>query len=77
MEFTSQDELKSHLMATNEEFRALAEEHSTLKRRVQELESQARLSDEETLEEQQLKKRKLHLKDQMTEILGRHQVQHA
>ncbi len=40
MENHTQDaELKAHLLATNEQFRALAEQHARLKNQIQEIES--------------------------------------
>jgi uncharacterized protein YdcH (DUF465 family) len=72
---TSQDELKAHLMATNEEFRALATEHCQYHKELEKLEAKAYLTDEEQAEEHRLKKVKLRLKDQMIEILGRYKTQ--
>ena len=72
-----QEELKAHLMATDEPFRALAEEHALLKRRVAQIEANPHPSDEEVLEEARLKKRKLHLKDEMLEIMHQHREVHA
>ena len=74
MEIT-QEELKAHLMQTNEEFRLLAMRHAELKKRVMELEEKAHPSLEEQLEEASLKKQKLQLKDQMADILSRHRMQ--
>ena len=73
MEIT-QEELKAHLMQSDEEFRNLAEQHATHKKRVEELEAKSHPSDEEIEEEHRLKKLKLHLKDQMAEIMSRHMV---
>jgi uncharacterized protein YdcH (DUF465 family) len=76
MENHTQDaELKAHLLATNEQFRALAEQHARLKHQIQEIESNGLLSSEAELEEQRLKKLKLRMKDQMNEILE--QYKHA
>ncbi|MBV8069709.1 MAG: DUF465 domain-containing protein [Acidobacteriaceae bacterium] len=73
MENRTQDaELKAHLLATNEQFRALAEQHAQLKSKIQAIESHGLLSSEDELEEQRLKKLKLRLKDQMNAILEQH-----
>jgi hypothetical protein len=77
MEITAQDELKAHLMATDEQFRQLAQQHSDYDHKLQELEAKHALTDDEQLEEVRLKKLKLHLKDQMAEMLNRYKAQHA
>jgi uncharacterized protein len=77
MENIAQDELKAHLMATDEHFRALAHQHSDYDHKLQELETKHTLSEDEQMEEVRLKKLKLHLKDQMAEIVSRHKAQHA
>ena len=63
------EEAQERLMATSEEFRRLAAEHSSYERRIEELSSRRYLSEEEQLEEARLKKMKLHLKDQMEHIV--------
>ena len=70
-----QEELKAHLMATNEEFRALAAKHAEFKRQVDAIESKARLTPEDEMEENRLKKLKLRVKDQMNEIMARYKAQ--
>lgn len=77
MEKTTEEELRTHLMDTNEEFRRLAEQHSDYDRQLVALESRARLTEQEQLEEVRLKKLKLRAKDQMREILARHKAQQA
>jgi uncharacterized protein YdcH (DUF465 family) len=72
-----QEELKAHLMATDEHFRQLAEEHARLKKRVAELEANPHPSEEEMNEEARLKKRKLALKDQMVEMMHQYRETHA
>ncbi len=73
----SLEELKAHLMKTDEEYRRLATEHAQYKKRVEDLESRPYLSEDEKLEEVRLKKLKLRLKDQMTDILNRYRAQPA
>lgn len=72
-----QDELKAHLMATDETFRRLVQEHADYKKKIEAIEAKARLTDEDEIEEHRLKKIKLHLKDQMTEIMARYRTQHV
>lgn len=70
-------DLKNLLLETNDEYRRLASQHHELDERLVQLESKHYLSDEEQLEEVTLKKRKLHLKDQMEEILRGFREGHA
>jgi uncharacterized protein YdcH (DUF465 family) len=69
MDRPTDEELKSHLIQTNEEFRRLSIEHSDYDHRLTDLENRYHLTDEEQLEEVRLKKLKLHHKDRMTEIM--------
>ncbi len=71
----NQDELKAHLMATNEEFRSLAETHAAYHRQLEAIEAKPHMTLEDEVEEQRLKKQKLRLKDQMNEILARYRTQ--
>jgi len=59
------------------EFRQWAEEHHTCEARLHELTTKPDISTEEELEEKTLKKRKLHLKDQMAERIRSYESQHA
>lgn len=72
-----QDELKAHLMATDETFRHLADQHAEFKKQIEAIEAKAHLTYEDEVEEHRLKKLKLHLKDQMTEIMARYKTQHV
>jgi uncharacterized protein YdcH (DUF465 family) len=73
----TQDDLKAHLMATDEHFREIAGRHSEYDHRLQELEAKHALSDDEQLEEVRLKKLKLRLKDEMAEIMSRYKAQNV
>ena len=73
MEMTNTDGLKEHLIMTDPEFRELAREHGRYEARLSELSALAYPSDEEQMEEITLKKKKLAVKDQMHEIMLRHQ----
>ncbi len=69
---TPDEELKAHLLETNEQFKQLAEQHAHLKHEVEEIESKPHVTPADELEEQRLKKLKLHVKDQMNEIIARY-----
>ena len=73
METTNTDSLKEELIMTDPEFRELAREHGRYEARLSELSALPYPSDEEQLEEITLKKKKLAVKDQMHEIMLRHQ----
>jgi len=77
MENTAQEELKAHLMETDEEFRRLCEEHSEYDEKLEALEAKHALTEQDQMEEVRLKKLKLHLKDQMMEIMNRSKHAHA
>jgi uncharacterized protein YdcH (DUF465 family) len=70
MNAQSQD-LKELLLQTDEEYSRLAVRHHELEDRLNELSSRPYLSEPEQVEEVNLKKRKLQLKDQMEDILRR------
>lgn len=75
MERNAQEELKAHLMQTNEEYRRLAAEHSDFARKLDALEALPHLTEDEQIEEHRLKKLKLHLKDQMEAIVKQYRSQ--
>jgi len=77
MDRTSQEEIKAHLMQTSEPFRDLQSRHLEYKRQVEALEAKHALTPEEELEEHRLKKLKLHLKDEMEQMVNEYQLQHA
>ncbi len=59
------------------EFRQWAEEHQHCEARLSELVSKGEISMAEEVEEKTLKKRKLRLKDQMTERIRLYETSHA
>jgi uncharacterized protein YdcH (DUF465 family) len=63
------EELKAHLLATNSEFRTLVEQHAHLKQEIQTIESKPHVTGEDEIEEHRLKKLKLHVKDQINQLL--------
>jgi len=69
---------KDHLLASHDEFRRLATEHTQYAQRLDSLTQKRYLTEDEKLEEVRLKKLKLRLKDQMESIECdfRQQVQH-
>jgi uncharacterized protein len=73
----TQEELKAHLMATDEEFRRLAEQHAQFHKQLEALEAKPHLTPEEEMEEHRLKKIKLRIKDQMNAILSRQRPQNV
>ena len=64
-------QLRDLLLQSDQEFRELAMKHHELDDRLHELSSRTYLSESEQIEEIQLKKRKLQLKDRMEGILQR------
>lgn len=69
MENQPQEDVKAHLLATDDQFRSLAEQHAQIKKQIEEIESRPHVTGAEELEEQRLKKLKLYLKDQMSRML--------
>jgi uncharacterized protein YdcH (DUF465 family) len=69
---TDFEELKRTLLQTDEEFRQLVTQHHDLDEKIHDLTNRHYLSEPEQVEEVTLKKRKLHLKDQMEMILRRY-----
>ncbi len=73
------EELKQRLLQSDDQFRQLATQHHDLDEKIHNLATRPYLSQPEQLEEVTLKKKKLHLKDQMENILRhhRHEPTHA
>ena len=64
-------DLKELLLQTDEEYHQLAAKHHELEDRLDQLTAKHYLSEPEQLEETNLKKRKLQLKDRMEDIVRR------
>jgi uncharacterized protein YdcH (DUF465 family) len=62
------DPVREQLLASHEEFRRLAQEHSQYSQRLTSLIEKRYLTEDEKLEEVRIKKLKLRLKDQMQMI---------
>lgn len=73
----NQEDLKTHLMATSDDFRALVERHAQLKQQLEVIEAKPHLTMEDEHQEHQIKKEKLHLKDQMNSILAHYKTQNV
>lgn len=61
-------QVREQLLASNDEFRRLASEHSQYAQQLESLIQKKYLSEEDKIEEVRLKKLKLHLKDQMESL---------
>jgi uncharacterized protein YdcH (DUF465 family) len=73
----TQEELKAHLMQTDEEYRRLAEQHTQYHKQLEAIESKTHVTPQDEIEEHRLKKLKLHLKDQMNQIMSRYRAQNV
>ncbi len=63
------DSLRSELLASDEEFRRLHEEHQDFERRLEQIHLKHSLSERDELEAKTIKRHKLWLKDRMELIL--------
>jgi len=69
-------QVRDQLLASNDEFRRLSQEHSEYQQRLEGLIQKKYLSEEEKLEEVRLKKLKLRLKDQMQSLEQKFRTDH-
>jgi hypothetical protein len=67
------DALQAELLSTDDHYRRLFEQHQACERRLEELQNQSLPSQEDELEEKQLKRQKLFFKDQMAAFERSHQ----
>jgi uncharacterized protein YdcH (DUF465 family) len=65
------------LTSEDAEFRSWIEEHHHCEARLNELTAKPDISPDEEFEEKTLKKRKLHLKDQMVDRIRSYEANHA
>lgn len=65
--------IREHLMASNQDYQRLREEHARYADQLDQLASKTYLNEQEKLEETRLKKLKLRVKDEMERLV--HQVQ--
>ena len=65
-------DLKEQLLRTDAEYRELYQLHHELDEQIRSMSTQPHLSESEQLEEVQLKKRKLQIKDRMEDIVRRY-----
>ncbi len=77
MDRNAQEELKAHLMQTDEEFRRMVNEHSDFAHKLDELASRPYLTEQEQIEEVRLKKLKLHMKDRIEAKLSMYRARNV
>ena len=70
-------DIQQILSSEDPQFRAWIEEHHQCEARLNELSSKKEVSADDELEEKTLKKRKLHLKDQMAQRIRSYETQNA
>jgi len=69
MMMMKEEEIKERLISSNPEFRRLVEEHKQYQGQLEELHNRHHMTEQDHLEEVQLKKKKLRLKDQMNSMI--------
>jgi uncharacterized protein len=77
MDRNTQEEIKAHLMQTNDHFRQIMEKHHEYDQLINAFDEKSMLTAEEEIEEHRLKKVKLRLKDEMEQIISGYRLQHA
>ena len=70
-----EEEIKERLMSENPEFRRLVEEHQQYEGKLSEIQNRHHRTDQDRLEEINLKKKKLHLKDQMNSMIQKFRIE--
>ena len=69
MMMLKEEEIKERLISSNPDFRRLFEEHRQYEGKLEELYSHHHLTEQDHVEEVLLKKKKLHLKDEMNSMI--------
>jgi uncharacterized protein YdcH (DUF465 family) len=69
MMIMKEEEIKERLISSNPEFRRLVEEHRQYEGKLEELNGRHHRTEQDHIEEVRLKKKKLHLKDQMNAMI--------
>ena len=69
MMMMKEEEIKEHLMSADPEFRRLVDEHKLYEVQLNALHDRHHMTEQDHLEEIRLKKKKLHLKDQMNSMI--------
>ncbi len=72
MSYSNRDTLKEELIQTDHEYRHLHDQHQACERRLSELQHQNLPSQQDELEEKQIKRQKLFFKDRMAAHLATH-----
>jgi uncharacterized protein YdcH (DUF465 family) len=67
----NEEEIREYLISGNAEFRRLCEEHRLYEGKLNELQSRHHMTQQDHVEEIRLKKKKLHLKDEMNSMVSR------
>ena len=70
-------DIQQILSTEDDQFRSWLEEHHVCESRLTQLASKSQVTDQEEIEEKTLKKRKLHLKDQMAARIRTYEATHA
>lgn len=65
-------DIKEHLLQSSEDFRRLAQKHHQYDEQLEKLVHKMHLSEQEKIEEVNLKKMKLHVKDQMEVMIQKY-----
>ena len=73
---TPTEAVREQMMAGNEQYQRLRDEHARYKAQLNELSAKVHLSDEEQAEEVRLKKLKLRVKDQIELLVRQAQAVH-